>query len=770
VAVVARRLLWLRLPAQISLADANPAMSALCGFTGEISRDGGTDAAIAQCARAASRRHTSSALGLASDSLAWPNRVNYKAKICFLYVAAMIEGKFEADIAKGETVPMNDNTIKDIVIRHLTGSKANLVEHIELEGVTEITVGRDPASKIAFDSTRDDVVSRRHGIIRVVGGTQISFRLTDIGSNNGTFLNGKQITEPVELLPEDVIELGKNGPKFVFDVQPRPPYLVARTRVIDLTDANVTRVIKSAEIANEAAAQDVIPKPPSGAESAPVAFEPPPPPKPDISRDTVMRLLGEERRERGKAHESASRVWMYSLSGLALLVALAGGGFYWRHVHDQNLARAELQRAKDELTKREDIKLQQQQAEHEKELAELRQMQAEEEKKAGEEQKKIAEGLGLSAQQIADKYGNATAQIDRAWRLYDQTTGRPVFHETRVDYVPIGNGKKEQKTLPAYILLPNGAVVRWLTLEDDQRSNIPIGGEASGTGFAVSENGFMLTNKHVAAPWNLRFGPSDSAMNGYKYGFLYKYYRPDPKKKTKRPRAELVDVIDLQNDDRASDLWNWVPASGGIIFHKDIPIVIGEENNIPDPSKSGNRTFFGRNDRLDVQFANSRGHTSATLVNFSNYSDAALIKVDTPQQLKKLDIASDDTVTVGEPVVAIGFPAVATEVEAKSTTYENYQRREITDVVPQPFVSEGIVQVISPAVKTENGVTYGGKSGDVIQMSINSTGAGNSGGPVFNKKGVVVGLFTYTRKKGGADTSMAVPIKYGRDLLMSQHP
>src|ERR1700758_4741567 len=119
---------------------------------------------------------------------------------------------------------MNGSSIEQIVIRHLTGSKANQIEHIALAGVTEITIGRDPASKIAFDSARDDVVSRRHAIIRITGGNQISCRLTDIGSNNGTYLNGKQVTEPVELLPEDVIELGKGGVKFVFDVQPRPAY------------------------------------------------------------------------------------------------------------------------------------------------------------------------------------------------------------------------------------------------------------------------------------------------------------------------------------------------------------------------------------------------------------------------------------------------------------------------------------------------------------------------------------------------------------------
>lgn len=666
---------------------------------------------------------------------------------------------------------MNGNSIEQIIIRHLTGSKANQIEHIALAGVTEITIGRDPASKIAFDSKSDDIVSRRHAIIRVSSGNQISFRLTDIGSNNGTFLNGKQITEPVELLPEDVIELGQGGVKFVFDVQPRPPYLVARTRVIDIGDANVTRVITSAEIAN-AAAQDIAPKSPSGAEPAPASYEPPPP-KADISRDTVMRLLGEERRERGKAHEAASRVWMYSLSGLAMLVALGGGGFYWKHTHDRNLARAELQRAKDELVKREDLKLQQQQAQHEKELASLQQRQAEEERKAGEEQKKFAEERGLSAQQIADKFGNATAKVNMAWRIYDQTTGRAVFHLTISDYVPVGKGKKEKRTLPAYVLMPNGKIVRWLTLEDDLRSNIKIASAGQGTGFVVSENGFMLTNKHVAAAWNLRFGPDDPAFNDYKLGFLYKYYIP----KTKGPKLKLVDVIDLQNDQRYAqeieDLWNWVPANGGIIFSPEIPTAIGAGNTIPDPEKSGNksnRTFFGRNDRLDVQFANSRGVSNASLINFSNYSDAALIKVDTPQQLKKLDVAADDTVIVGEPVIAIGFPAVASEVFARSSTIENQQYRQITDIVPQPFVSEGIVAVVSPAVKSENGVSFGGASGDVIQMSINSTGAGNSGGPVFNKKGSVIGLFTYGHKAGGAQTTEAIPIKYGRDLLMSQHP
>ena len=626
---------------------------------------------------------------------------------------------------------MSNNGVEQIVIRHVSGSKANQIEHISLAGVNEITIGRDPKSNIAFDASRDDVVSRRHAVIRVVRGDQISFRLADLGSNNGTFLNGERIKEEAELLPEDSIELGKNGLKFVFDVQPRPANLVARTRVIDVSDAAATRVIDTAGIA----ARDAVLAGDTGIQPPPVPkFEPPP--KVGVGKETVLHLLGEERR-------ATSRVWVSSLAGLAAVVALGGGAIYWKQVHDKAAAEAGLQRTKEEIAKTAD------------------EQQADLAQKTEEDRRKAEEERGLSAQEIVERFGNATAQITRAWRLYDQTTGRPIFHQT----VSVPISKKERKTLPAYVLLPNGKTVRWLTLEDDNRTNIPIGERARGTGFAVSEQGFMLTNKHVAAPWNLKFGLEDEG----RYGWMYEYDVGRAAANGRKPKLKEPKLIDL-NDDRYEELRTWVPASGGFVFMKDRLVAIGEEGNVPDPSKSGNRTFFGRNDVLEVRFANSRGSANANLVRFSNDSDAALIKVDTPQMLRKLDIAADDIVTVGETVIALGFPSVATPTVATSSTIEAGQYRTITDVVPQPFVSEGIVAVISPAVKSDNGVTVGGAMGDVIQMSINSTGAGNSGGPVFNKAGKVIGLFTYGRSNGGAETTEAVPIKYGRDLLLTQHP
>src|ERR1700733_9185108 len=121
-----------------------------------------------------------------------------------------------------------------IVITHLNRSKVNQIDQWPLDSIQEIAIGRDQGSTMAFDLQRDDMVSRRHAVIRVVPGEPPSFKIADLGSSNGTLVNGMRISQEVELLPGDVVELGANGPKFNFDVQPRPAELAERTRVVPL--------------------------------------------------------------------------------------------------------------------------------------------------------------------------------------------------------------------------------------------------------------------------------------------------------------------------------------------------------------------------------------------------------------------------------------------------------------------------------------------------------------------------------------------------------
>src|SRR5690242_6846815 len=117
-----------------------------------------------------------------------------------------------------------------IIIQHVSAEKANQIEQFPLDGLTELSIGRDPSCNIVFDSARDDYVSRRHTAIRIESGER--FMLVDLGSRNGTRLNGEAISAATELSPGDTIELGAGGPKFTFDVQPRPAHFQTRTRIL----------------------------------------------------------------------------------------------------------------------------------------------------------------------------------------------------------------------------------------------------------------------------------------------------------------------------------------------------------------------------------------------------------------------------------------------------------------------------------------------------------------------------------------------------------
>ena len=54
--------------------------------------------------------------------------------------------------------------------------------------------------------------------------------------------------------------------------------------------------------------------------------------------------------------------------------------------------------------------------------------------------------------------------------------------------------------------------------------------------------------------------------------------------------------------------------------------------------------------------------------------------------------------------------------------------------------------------------------GDVYQLTVNSTGGGNSGGPVMDSRARVIGLFTYAIQ-GDVRLTFAVPIRYGMELM-----
>jgi predicted component of type VI protein secretion system len=68
----------------------------------------------------------------------------------------------------------------------------------------EIVIGRDASNIIAIN---DAEISRKHAKLTLQNSTYL---LQDLGSTNGTFINGQRITTPQELKPGDSVTLGEN--------------------------------------------------------------------------------------------------------------------------------------------------------------------------------------------------------------------------------------------------------------------------------------------------------------------------------------------------------------------------------------------------------------------------------------------------------------------------------------------------------------------------------------------------------------------------------
>lgn len=107
-----------------------------------------------------------------------------------------------------------------VILRHLKGSRAEAVEEFPLAAAQRLIIGRDPDAAVRFEPSGDAIVSRRHACIARDAGHPHHFKLVDLDSRNGTFLNKRRIVGEMLLRPGDVIQLGAGGPEIEFGVAP----------------------------------------------------------------------------------------------------------------------------------------------------------------------------------------------------------------------------------------------------------------------------------------------------------------------------------------------------------------------------------------------------------------------------------------------------------------------------------------------------------------------------------------------------------------------
>ena len=86
------------------------------------------------------------------------------------------------------------------------------------------------------------------------------------------------------------------------------------------------------------------------------------------------------------------------------------------------------------------------------------------------------------------------------------------------------------------------------------------------------------------------------------------------------------------------------------------------------------------------------------------------------------------------------------------------------------FRSGNIGKIIRAAdAEVKDGFMTYAPSGDTYQLTINSTGGGNSGGPMFDAFGNVIGIY-FAGKTTDAQISFSIPIRYGMELLKIGDP
>jgi serine protease Do len=142
----------------------------------------------------------------------------------------------------------------------------------------------------------------------------------------------------------------------------------------------------------------------------------------------------------------------------------------------------------------------------------------------------------------------------------------------------------------------------------------------------------------------------------------------------------------------------------------------------------------------------------------------AMVKIDMPRALRKVEMMDNyNSIKQGDAILIMGYPAVSPVVVGAVQSKDVFNRADEAKVIPDPTLSVGNIGRVIRGQAGLNEATYS-SFGDVYQLTVNSTGAGNSGGPVFDDRGRVIGIFTSSNSLD-VKVTFAVPIRYGLELM-----
>lgn len=243
---------------------------------------------------------------------------------------------------------------------------------------------------------------------------------------------------------------------------------------------------------------------------------------------------------------------------------------------------------------------------------------------------------------------------------------------------------------------------------------VPTGAGGSGSGFIIHPDGLILTSGHVVAPTQNDDALDRELLRNGAISALLKHFPLDDLRKLHRSDALDRYIATLAANGRLEKrvVTNDVELSNG----EKLPFTI--DHFSPDLAQRG--------------------------------TDLALLRVN-HKNLPVLTLGDSDSTRVGESIWSIGYPAVASSTD---DVIGGWLSRD-SDL--EPTFNPGIITAIKRNIANT----------PVFQSNV-AIYRGNSGGPVVNRAGEVVGISTWGRSDAES-IKFLVPINVARGFLNEAH-
>jgi serine protease Do len=244
--------------------------------------------------------------------------------------------------------------------------------------------------------------------------------------------------------------------------------------------------------------------------------------------------------------------------------------------------------------------------------------------------------------------------------------------------------------------------------------SVPTGAGGSGSGFIIHPDGLILTSGHVVAPTQNDDALDGDLLRNGAISALLKHFPVDDLRKLHRSDALDRYIATLAENGRLEKrvVTNEVELSNG----EKLPFTI--DHFSPDLAQRG--------------------------------TDLALLRVN-HKNLPVLTLGDSDSTRVGESIWSIGYPAVASSTD---DVIGGWLSRD-SDL--EPTFNPGIITAIKRNIANT----------PVFQSNV-AIYRGNSGGPVVNRAGEVVGISTWGRSDAES-IKFLVPINVARGFLNEAH-